>query len=181
MTDYKGSCLCGAVKYTVDGEFDSFYLCHCTYCQKDTGTAHAANLFSREAILTWVSGENDITTYHLPETRHCKSFCKHCGSSLPTYEVPGVLLVPVGSLDTQITLKPTARIFMASRATWEDNCDQVPEFDAMPKQVDLYFLKINSWAPLKNAVVLRVSLVMLQIEALIDVNDGSLTRSTTKI
>lgn len=133
MTDYKGSCLCGAVKYTVDGEFDSFYLCHCTYCQKDTGTAHAANLFSRVAILTWVSGENDITTYHLPETRHCKSFCKHCGSSLPTYEVPGVLLVPVGSLDTQITLKPTARIFMASRASWEDNCDQVPEFDAMPK------------------------------------------------
>ncbi|PHR98330.1 MAG: aldehyde-activating protein [Oceanobacter sp.] len=116
MTDSKGSCLCGAVKYTVDGEFDSFYLCHCTYCQKDTGAAHAANLFSREAILTWVSGEDDITTYHLPETRHCKSFCKHCGSSLPTYEVPGVLLVPVGSLDTQITLKPTARIFMASRA-----------------------------------------------------------------
>lgn len=39
MADYLGSCLCGAVKFEVQGEFDSFYLCHCQRCQKDIGLA----------------------------------------------------------------------------------------------------------------------------------------------
>ncbi len=41
---HKGSCLCGLVKYELTGAFQQFFLCHCTRCQKDTGTAHAANL-----------------------------------------------------------------------------------------------------------------------------------------
>ena len=53
MTDHVGSCLCGTVRFKVEGEFDSFYLCHCQHCQKDTGSAHAANLFSSSAKLIW--------------------------------------------------------------------------------------------------------------------------------
>ncbi len=32
-----GSCLCGSVRFDVDGDFEWFYLCHCRHCQKDTG------------------------------------------------------------------------------------------------------------------------------------------------
>ena len=52
-----GSCLCGEVQYTVEGKFDHFFLCHCRHCQKDTGSAHAANLFSHGGQLTWSQGE----------------------------------------------------------------------------------------------------------------------------
>jgi hypothetical protein len=45
-----GSCLCGAVSFEVSGAFDSFFLCHCSRCRKDTGSAHAANLFWRYYI-----------------------------------------------------------------------------------------------------------------------------------
>ena len=48
---YNGSCLCGDVRFIIEGEFKSFYLCHCNYCRKDTGSAHAANLFSTTAKL----------------------------------------------------------------------------------------------------------------------------------
>ena len=42
---YSGSCLCGEIRFEIEGEFELFYLCHCEYCRKDTGSAHAANLF----------------------------------------------------------------------------------------------------------------------------------------
>lgn len=49
---HAGSCLCGEVHYEIEGAFERFYLCHCTHCRKDTGSAHAANLFSSSAKLT---------------------------------------------------------------------------------------------------------------------------------
>jgi hypothetical protein len=39
-----GSCLCGAVRFEVEGDFQQFYLCHCGRCRNDSGSAHAANL-----------------------------------------------------------------------------------------------------------------------------------------
>jgi hypothetical protein len=52
---YLGSCLCGAVTFKVQGSFERFFLCHCSRCRKDTGSAHAANLFSTTARLEWLS------------------------------------------------------------------------------------------------------------------------------
>lgn len=48
---YSGSCLCGEVTFEIEGDFEDFYLCHCERCRKDTGSAHAANLFSSTAKL----------------------------------------------------------------------------------------------------------------------------------
>ena len=133
MTDYSGSCLCGTVKFEIDGDFDSFYLCHCQHCQKDTGSAHAANLFSQSAKLTWLAGEDAVTSYTLPGTRHNKSFCKVCGSALPNAQIQGLLVVPAGCLDTKISVVPTAHIFTASKAIWDAGSDKVPEFPSLPE------------------------------------------------
>ncbi len=119
MTDHSGSCLCGTVTFEVKGEFDSFYLCHCQHCQKDTGSAHAANLFSRSARLVWLSGADAVTSFTLPGTRHNRSFCQVCGSALPNTQVAGLLVVPAGCLDTDIAMLPTAHIFSSSKAVWE--------------------------------------------------------------
>lgn len=132
MPDYSGSCLCGAVKFEIQGEFDSFYLCHCQYCQKDTGSAHAANLFSRSARLVWRSGEAAVTSFTLPGTRHSKSFCKLCGSALPSTQIAGLLVVPAGCLDTEVTMEPTAHIFLSSKAAWDEGSAEVPEFEGLP-------------------------------------------------
>ena len=83
MADYYGSCLCGNAKFEVQGKVDGFYLCHCRHCQKDTGSAHAANLFSKSARLKWLSGADSVTTFTLSGTRHKTSFCKFCGSLMP--------------------------------------------------------------------------------------------------
>ena len=131
MTEHLGSCLCGTVRFKVEGEFDSFYLCHCQHCKKDTGSAHAANLFSQSAKLSWQSGADAVTTFTLPGTRHSRSFCKFCGSALPNTQVAGVLIVPAGSLDTEVSILPTAHIFSSSKANWEKALGEVPAFEKL--------------------------------------------------
>ena len=133
MAKHNGSCLCGAVTFEVDGDFDRFYLCHCHHCQKDTGTGHGANLFSQSAKLTWLSGEDAVASFTLAGTRHNKSFCQTCGSALPSTEIAGLLMVPVGALDSAISIKPTAHLFLSSQANWENALGHVPSFDGLPE------------------------------------------------
>lgn len=131
----KGSCLCREVRFEVTGEFESFYLCHCQHCQKDTGSAHASNLFSSSATLAWTSGEEHVKTYTLPSTKHVKSFCSICGSALPNLQMNNTLLVvPAGSLDEEISIKPTAHIFTSSAANWGKNLEKVRSYKQLPGQ-----------------------------------------------
>jgi len=131
-TQHSGSCLCGAVRFEVAGEVEQFYLCHCEYCRKDTGSAHAANLFSSRATLRWMSGEEEVRQFDLPGTRHSKAFCSTCGSALPRTQMNGKLLVvPAGSLTTEVRIRPNAHIFMASRAGWDEALEKVPVLDEL--------------------------------------------------
>jgi len=133
MSKHHGSCLCGEVRFEVDGEFDHFFLCHCGRCRKDTGSAHAANLFSSSAKIDWLSGKSKITTFQVPSTRHVKGFCSSCGSAVPTVQMDGALLVvPAGSLDSAISVRPDARICVASRAEWDRSLKDLPEIDELP-------------------------------------------------
>lgn len=129
----KGSCLCNAVQFEITGDFDGFFLCHCKFCQKDTGSAHAANLFSNEAKISWISGEEALKVYNLPSTRHVKSFCSSCGSALPTIQQSGAMLVvPAGSLDSDLSLEPNAHIFMGSKASWEKDLEKIQKIEKFP-------------------------------------------------
>lgn len=133
-TRHHGSCLCGEVRFEFDGRFEGFFLCHCQYCRKDTGSAHAANLFSTSANLTWLSGQDKRTQYHLPSTRHVRCFCSVCGSALPyTRSEAPYLVVPAGSLDSAVDIQPTAHIFVSSRANWDHELEQVPCFEKLPQ------------------------------------------------
>lgn len=132
---HQGSCLCGAVKYELSGNFQSFFLCHCTRCQKDTGSAHAANLFAKSGELTWLQGKVEVKTYQHPNSLHSKSFCQKCGSALPTLvEHINSVLVPAGSLDSPVPIVPTAKIFVGSGAGWFINLDDVPSYETLPVQ-----------------------------------------------
>ncbi|MGC1507342.1 GFA family protein [Ketobacter sp.] len=130
---HSGSCLCGKTTFEVIGKFQHFYLCHCSRCRKDTGTAHAANLFSSTAELRWLSGKNNVKIFTLPETRHKKSFCVECGSALPNIQMDGKLLVvPAGCLDSRLSVIPDAHVCMASKGDWDAGLEQVTRLDELP-------------------------------------------------
>lgn len=131
MTTHSGSCLCGQVRFEIEGDFDRFFFCHCSRCRKSSGTAHGANLFSATAKVTWLSGEELITQYRVPDARFGRAFCSFCGGALPRVR-PNIVVVPAGCLDTEVHVQPTGHIFGASRANWDRDLETVPTFDELP-------------------------------------------------
>ena len=130
QTTLKGSCLCGAVKYEATGEPKRFYHCHCSRCRKATGSAHASNLFLQPAALKWLSGEAQIRSFKVPEAqRFTNSFCATCGSRLPRQaKDTDIVMIPCGSLNDEAPLKPQARVFSGSRASWSCAGDELPVY-----------------------------------------------------
>ena len=130
-----GSCLCGAVRYTIHGAAQRFYHCHCRRCRKATGTGHASNLLVTPlASLAWLAGEELLRRYKVPEAeRFHNCFCAHCGSPMPR-AVPELdaVVIPAGSLDVEPPLQPQARIFWDSRAPWSCSGDGIPVFPEYP-------------------------------------------------
>ncbi len=128
-----GSCLCGAVRYTAQGEPLRAYHCHCSRCRKAGGGGHATNMFIK-GRLTWDAGESLIKRHRVPEAkRFTNVFCSECGSRVPRISIePDTVWIPMGSLDVEPPLQPQARIFTASRASWSCGKEPLPEFDEYP-------------------------------------------------
>ena len=129
-----GSCLCGALHYSVTGEPVRFMHCHCSRCRKSSGTGHASNLFLQDGAITWSGDRALIKAYKIPEAqRFTRTFCTQCGGPLPA-EISSMNLVfiPAGTLDDEPNIKPQARIFYDSRVAWSCSGDEVPCFAAYP-------------------------------------------------
>ena len=131
---YKGSCLCGNITFEINGTFENFFFCHCKSCRKDTGSAHAANLFSTNAELKWITGEKEVKTFNYKDSGHIKSFCPNCGSALPNLQMNDTLVVvPAGSLDADIEIIPTGHIYLNEKANWDKDLELVPHYDTLPE------------------------------------------------
>ena len=126
----RGSCLCGAQQFVVTGEPVRFYHCHCSSCRKSTGTGHATNVFFDNAHLTFTGDSAEVKTFKLPEAqRFARTFCTRCGEPLPRMMPDGrQAFVPARTLDDEPNIKPQARIFQGSKASWSCTGDQVPCF-----------------------------------------------------
>ena len=130
---HKGSCLCGAVHFELEGEFKKFMLCHCSRCRKASGAGNCANLFAPGAKLTWLKGEDDISFYRHKDTNFARYFCSKCGSNVPNdAKSRGLVVVPAGCLDTDVDIRPQAHIFMESKSNWDQKSHNVPCFDNAP-------------------------------------------------
>jgi hypothetical protein len=127
--EFLGGCLCGTVRYRIVGEPRRFYHCHCRRCRKATGTGHATNMFLQPARLEWMSGEASVRAYKVPEAaRFTNTFCSECGGRLPRQNGDAVG-VPAGSLDTEPSLAPQARIWVGSATRWSCHGDALPVFE----------------------------------------------------
>ena len=125
-----GSCLCSDVKFEVTPPFTAFRYCHCSRCQKASGSAHAANAFVPASQFNWREGEALIKRYdHAAAQRFAVWFCTQCGSRVP-HQVRGRgdMLIPAGLLDQPPAdmPRPENSIFWGSRATWYVSPNEMP-------------------------------------------------------
>ena len=129
-----GSCLYGEVTYQLVEDIKVFQYCHCSCCQKFTGSAHAANIIIEPKHFQWRSGENSIGRFELAEARHfAASFCKKCGSSLPWLTKSGkAYVIPAGTLDDSPKIKPMHNIYYSDKAEWYEDVCKLAKYDELP-------------------------------------------------
>ena len=122
MSKIRGGCLCGSIRYESEAEPMMTAVCHCTHCQKQTGTAFSVIVAVARADLK-INGQTAV--YHdtgdsgKPVQRH---FCANCGSPLYT-DVTALadrLFIKAGTLDDTSWLQPGAHIYCDSAQPWVD-------------------------------------------------------------
>ena len=130
----RGSCLCGAVTFEVTEPFKSAYNCHCSRCRYGRAAAHASNGFVSYDGVRFLSGEDRIKTYKVPDARHfTQAFCEVCGSLTPRRDATrNIAVIPLGSLDDDPGIRPFSHIYVTSKAEWHDITDDLPQFPEGP-------------------------------------------------
>jgi hypothetical protein len=126
-----GSCLCGAVAFTVNEPFIRAHYCHCSRCRKARSAAHAANAFTSKDGVTFTRGEDNITVFKLPGARFFSvAFCNTCGSGVPRLDDSrDIAIIPLGALDDDPGRKVDSNIFAGSAAGWYPAIKALPTFD----------------------------------------------------
>jgi hypothetical protein len=133
----RGSCLCGRVAYVVEGRPLVARNCYCGRCRKARAAGHASNLFVSIDGLRFTCGEDELTSYKVPEARFFTHvFCKTCGSTMPRKdEGRGIAMIPMGSFDDDPGLAPQCHIYVSDKAPWVDIHDELPRYAAAPPSV----------------------------------------------
>ena len=129
-----GGCLCGGVRFRVDAPLVVATYCHCTRCQRRTGTAASAQARIQPGSLTVTQGEELIRTYAPPDG-FPKLFCGACGSALwsRSPDDAEIMSVRLGAFDADPGIRPSLRQFVAYAAAWEDIPDDgLPRYDERP-------------------------------------------------
>ena len=124
-----GGCLCGAVRYRLDGPLGPVIACHCGQCRKAQGGAFALVAPLRAEHFVLLSGADALRGYASSPGKW-RSFCGRCGSPIHSRREaqPQALRLRVGSLDAPYGAAPTAHIHVASKAAWWRIDDALPQY-----------------------------------------------------
>lgn len=133
----RGSCLCGAVAFAIDGALTPIQLCHARRCRKASGSAYAPELLAMATDLRWLCGEAQIEVYEAPLLReppaYRRAFCRRCGSPLPNVlEGTPFVVLQAGVLDDDPDTRPFRHAFTDERAAWSEITDALPQFAGRP-------------------------------------------------
>lgn len=125
-----GKCYCGAVHYAVADEFRYALNCHCSNCRRTTGSAFKPFAGIERGKLTITAGADKLLIYGgQPEKAH-DAHCPLCGSLLYSLVRDGEWVhVTMGSLVDAPSIRPTAHIFVGSKAPWFTITDDLPQYE----------------------------------------------------
>jgi hypothetical protein len=126
----RGHCACNAVAYEVSDEFVVAYNCHCSNCRATTGSAFLPWGEIEREKLRVTKGAEALLVEGDPNTDHAIR-CGQCWSLL-YWTRDGYVRVPYGTLVDEPTLKPTAHMFVGSKAPWHEILDDLPQHDEYP-------------------------------------------------
>ncbi len=125
-----GSCMCGAVRFTVSGELKPPDACHCVQCRKFSGHYFVGTDLPRGAVS--ITGMDHVTWYH-SSAKVRRGFCSRCGSSMffdpPARDWIGIAM---GAFDDPTGTHTELHVFVAEKGDYYEICDGLPQYLQTP-------------------------------------------------
>ena len=130
----EGGCLCGALRYEIDGPFVDMLHCHCSMCRKHHGTPFATWAAAPSSGFRWLTDTATLARYASSPNAH-RDFCSVCASVAPTFiDAMGLVIVPAGNLDGDPGIRPSKHMFVGSKAHWYTITDDLPQHAEYPPE-----------------------------------------------
>ncbi len=127
MKAAQGGCLCGTIRYRVDGPVEESGYCHCRTCQKQSGAPVVAWFAVPRSQFAYVCGQP--ATYRA-SGKAAREFCSKCGTYMLFREddPQATLGINTATLDEPALVPPTFHIWHESHISWFDTADGLPRF-----------------------------------------------------
>lgn len=139
-----GGCQCGGLRYEVRAEPLSVYVCHCTECQRQSGSAFAMSAVVPRPALVYLSGRPKRCSRKADSGNTIDGdFCPDCGVRLAHYPSANdkVAILKPGTLDDTRWLVPVGHIWTRSAQAWVTIPDDTVRFAGHPDVARL----IDAW------------------------------------
>ncbi|MCC5884943.1 MAG: GFA family protein [Gammaproteobacteria bacterium] len=130
-----GGCLCGAIRYRFPrASVLTAAHCHCTDCQKATGSGKATIVFLPTEVLELEGSCKTYTVIGTDGSHVTRGFCPDCGSPIISYvtEVPAVKFIKAGSLDDPSWVAAQSSYWNRSAVDWSPVDPRIPSFPGNP-------------------------------------------------
>ncbi len=127
----QGGCLCGRMRYEIDGPITHVDNCHCSMCRRFHGAAFSTYAKIGVEHFRWLAGDDLLTVYETSPGIGW-AFCRICGSSLGIPDRGKLGEITLGTLDTDPGVRPTEHIFVGSKAPWYEITDSLPQYETRP-------------------------------------------------
>jgi hypothetical protein len=116
----EGGCLCGAVHFELTAPPQYAGYCHCTRCQRRTGTAASAQARVDGSSFRMLSGSEHVGGWKPPDAGFEKCFCRECGGHVFSRSQDGSQMsIRMGAFYTDPGIRPSFRQFVNYAAAWE--------------------------------------------------------------
>ncbi|MBZ4400802.1 GFA family protein [Myxococcus sp. MISCRS1] len=127
---HRGSCLCGAVRFTVEGELPAPDACHCTKCRKHSGHYFVSTDVPRSAVT--LEGQDQVRWFQSSEKAR-RGFCSVCGASLFWDPLQRDWIgIAMGAFDTPTRTRVALHVHLANKGDYYELEEGTPRFDTIP-------------------------------------------------
>lgn len=125
---HHGACLCGGVRFSIQGPLAPIQVCHCAQCRRAQGGPFATNIPVAKAKLSFLSGESLLTRFESSPGKF-RVFCAQCGSPVLSERAtaPDVARIRAGLLQEPVEARPGFHAHIASQCSWWPIQDDMPQ------------------------------------------------------